>query len=83
MAQLAVNQTPTPVERWEFWRDRTLILQFRFKAALKVAIVFTSLCKKSLLRVRFYVESQESALEDMREVSVMMRFNDNQRRNPQ
>lgn len=42
VAQLAVNQTPTPAERWEFWRERALILPFWFKAALEVAIVFTS-----------------------------------------
>ena len=52
----------TTLQRLEFWGE----LPFCFKAALEVAILFTSseFCTRS---------------EDVRETSVMMRFNENQR----
>ena len=86
VAQFALNATPTPAERWEFWRERALVLPFWFKAALEVAIVFTSSgCVERIFSLydSLFDESQESALEDVRETSVMMRFNENQRRRPQ
>jgi hypothetical protein len=86
VAQLAINRTPTPADRWEFWRERALILPFWFKAALEVAIVFTSSgCVERIFSLydSLFGASQESALEDVREASVMMRFNANQRRRPQ
>jgi hypothetical protein len=86
VAPLAFNRTPTPAERWEFWRERALTLPFWFKAALEVGIVFTSSgCVERVFSLydSLFGASQESALEDIREASVMMRFNDNQRRRPQ
>ena len=67
---------------WSFWKDRCLQLPNFFKAAKLIAIIMTSSAsveRMFSLYVSMFNSEQERVLEDRREASVLMRYNDNQR----
>ena len=77
---------PTPDELWHFWIANSLRLPSWYLAAGQIALLMTSsACVERVFSLydSLFDESQESALEDRREASVMLRFNRNQRKKPQ
>jgi hypothetical protein len=82
-AALTANPNPTVDELWQFWQANILTLPEWSNCAMEIGLVMTSSgCVErifSLYTSMFDVE-QESALEDLREASIMLRFNEGQRR---
>lgn len=67
---------------WSFWREHILILPAWFQAAEEIALIMpSSACVERIFSLydAMFGDNQQGALEDLRECSVMTRFNENQR----
>ena len=78
----AITAPPSPAELWNFWVVNSIQLPAWFEAARIVALVFVS--SASVERIFSLYDSLfgshlELALEDRREASVMLHFNQKQR----
>ena len=77
---------PNPVDLWNFWLANSLRLPSWYLVACQIALIMTSSgCVERVFSLydSLFDESQESALEDRREASVMLSFNRNQRKKEQ
>ena len=77
------NNNPTISELWVFWQDNAITLPEWSKSAMEVGLIMTSsACVERIFSLydNMFTDHQERALEDRREASVMLRFNDTQRR---
>jgi hypothetical protein len=70
-------------ELWKFWKKYKLVLAQWYKGACEVALIMTSSasCERAFsLYVTMFSDYQQSCLEDRVEGSIMIRYNDNQRK---
>jgi hypothetical protein len=79
-----VDDAPTPPVSWTFFKTNALRFPYWFKAAKEVALIMTSsACVERIFSLyrSLFSNLQERCLEDVREASIMIHFNENQRRN--
>lgn len=77
-----IRHQPSPEDLWIFWTTRSNVLTSWYLAAADVALYMTSsACSERIFSLYqgMFSEEQESIIEDRREASVMLRFNENQR----
>lgn len=77
------NVDVTADQLWSFWKSSSLNIPSWFSATCEVALIMpSSSCVERIFALynALFTNNQQSALEDMKQASVMIKFNENQRK---